>query len=278
MANRKSSVVLQLSTAGVLSGAWAIARAIKKRRPTPCAAGYRIDAKAYGIISAALLLADLYAIPKVLRGKLDMNADEFGSINISLVPWIDRHALSFSAEEREHYRRISDRVLQGLVAVPFLLLLDTRVRRDWKHYVMLYAWLHALTYTIYSFSPLGPAFVDKYRPVVYYSDLPDAVRALGNNRNARFSGHTANGAAAAFFMAKAWSDYNPRHTAAEKGGRYLLAFGGALMLGWLRMKSLKHFPSDVLQAVLIGGSCGVLLPELYRCNDAADAAGSTLAP
>ncbi len=263
MANRKTSVLLQIGTVVVLGGAWLLGKMAQRSKASKGGL-YGIDVKTYGMLSAALLLADLYAIPAVLRGKLDMDADELAGIDPGLVPWMDRHVLSFAGERREHYRRISDRVLQALVAAPFLLLLNRNIRSEWKAYVTLFTWLHALTYTIYSFSPLGPAFVDKYRPVVYFPDLPDAIRNLGNNRNARFSGHTANGACAAIFMAKVYNDYHPQSSLPEKGLRYLLAFGAPLLLGWLRMKSLKHFPSDVLQAIAIGGACGVMVPELYR--------------
>ncbi len=265
MANRRTSFWLQAGAAAALGCAWLLARAIRNNPP------YKDDEPVYALsplrcslLSAVMLLADFWAIPAVLRGKAIIDTEEAAGIQQAAVPWIDRHALSFNGAEAAHYRIISDRVLMSLVAMPFLLLLKRQARRDWRSLGALYAWGHALSYTIYSFSPLGPAFVDKYRPVVYYTALPEAIRNPGNNRNARFSGHTANGACAAFFLAKVYNDYHPRSTAPEKGLRYLLAFGAPLLLGWLRMRSLKHFPSDVIQAVVIGGACGVAIPELYR--------------
>lgn len=265
MANRKTSLLLQLGTVAALAGGWLLTRRYnKKERCADKQYRYCIPTGLYAPLTLALLVADLYAIPAVLRGKLLISADEFAAIHPNLVPWHDRHALSFIGSRHEHYRRISDRVLQALIALPFILLTDPRIRRDWRSMAMLYAWLHALTYTIYSFSPLGPAFVDKYRPVVYYNDLPEAIRNPGNNRNARFSGHTANGACSVFFLAKVLNDYYPKMDRTGKYGLYVLAYAIPLLLGWLRMKSLKHFPSDVLQAVVIGGACGVAIPELYK--------------
>jgi membrane-associated phospholipid phosphatase len=37
-----------------------------------------------------------------------------------------------------------------------------------------------------------------------------------------------------------------------------------LVTGWLRMKALAHFPSDVLAGYLIGGGFGILIPQLHR--------------
>lgn len=264
MANRRASTLLQILTVGALGVAWLVTRATHRRETAKQSARYPIAIQRHLVFSFILFVADLYAIPAVLRGKLVIDADEFQALLPDLVPKFDRHALSFSAERREHFRHISDNVLKGLVALPFLLLVDARIRRDWKSIFTLYAWLHALTYTLYSFSPLGPAFVDKYRPVVYYTGLSETDRNLGNNRNARFSGHTANAACAAFFMAKVYNDYHPRLGIAGKFSNYLLAYCAPLLLGWLRMKSLKHFPSDVLQAIVIGGTCGVMIPELYK--------------
>jgi hypothetical protein len=265
MANRRASTLLQIATIAVLGGAWILARATRNTKR--CAAlrtRYCIRPKEYALLGILLLAADIYAIPVILRGKGIIDEKEFAGLSSALVPRFDRRALSFAGSRREHYRHISDNVLKALVAIPFLLLIDRNIRKDWSTVITLYVWLHALTYTIYSFSPLGPAFVDKYRPVVYYKDLPEMVRNPGNNRNARFSGHTANGACAAFFMAKAYNDYHGDQSLLSQCGHYLLACAPPLLLGWLRTKALKHFPSDVLQAFAIGSTCGVMIPELYR--------------
>jgi hypothetical protein len=265
MANRKASTLLQIGTVAALAAAWLWARTI--RSPAGCAkeaSPYCIPPKRYALFSVLLLAADIYAIPAILRGKGLIDEKELADLSSDLVRGFDRHALSFTGSRYKHYQRISDNVLKGLVALPFLLLLDGRIRANWQSMLALYAWTHALTYTIYSFSPLGPAFVDKYRPIVYYQDLPETIRNLGNNRNARFSGHTANGACAAFFMAKVYNDFYPSQDDAAKYGRYLLAYTAPILLGWLRTKALKHFPSDVLQAILIGGTCGIMIPQLYK--------------
>jgi hypothetical protein len=265
MANRSTSLLLQAGTIAALAGAWLCARATRSSKHCPDSASpYCLRPKQYAGLSALLLLADIYAIPAILRGKGLIDKEELAKVSSDMVRGFDRHALSYVGSRHRHYQRISDNVLKGLVALPFLLLLDKRIRGAWQEVVALYAWTHALTYTIYSFSPLGPAFVDKYRPIVYYSDLPEVLRNLGNNRNARFSGHTANGACAAFFMAKVYNDFYPSQDDALKYGRYVLAYTAPILLGWLRTKALKHFPSDVLHAIVVGGISGLMIPHLYR--------------
>jgi hypothetical protein len=264
MANRKKPLLLQALSVVTLLGGWYISWRSRRGAAAHNSLAYSLRPAPMLAASAALLLADAYAIPAVLRAKQGIGSEELGQISTSLVSWFDRHALSFVGGRSEHYRRVSDKVLVALIALPLALLFDKKVRRHWRRFGPLYAWTHAVTYTIYSFSPLGPAFVDKFRPVVYYADLPEALRSAGNNRNARFSGHTANGACAAFFLVRIFNRYHARQSYVQKRSNYVFAFGAALLLGWLRMKALKHFPSDVLQAVIIGGACGLMIPKLYE--------------
>lgn len=264
MANRKTLPALQLLTGAILMGCWFATFLSRQRRQRPARPGYFPNKKELTAASAALLLADAVAIPAVLRAKRIIGGDELGQLQEAGVAWYDRHALGFSFARREPYRRISDKLLLTMVAAPFALLMDARIRADGRAVATMYAWTQALSYTIYSFSPLGPAFIDKFRPVVFYHDFPAALRNAANNRNARFSGHTANGTAAVFFIARILHHFHPRRSPVQKASDYLFAFGMALTLGWLRTRALKHFPSDVLQAMLIGGCCGLMIPKLYE--------------
>jgi hypothetical protein len=218
----------------------------------------------YGIFSLLLFAADIYAIPAVLRGKSLIAEDELAGVGTKLVRLSQQVALRYDPKKRHHYQWLSDRVLGGIVALPLLLLGDRRLRSDWEDLGILYLWLHAVTYTFYSFSPLGPAFVDKYRPIVYYNSLSLDERGKGNNRNARYSGHTGSAACSTFFMAKVYSDYHPDMDRAEQVGLYAMAAMPPLLLGWLRTKALKHFPSDVLLAIAIGACFGIIIPEFYK--------------
>jgi membrane-associated phospholipid phosphatase len=159
---------------------------------------------------------------------------------------------------------VSDWFLKGSIASFLLLLLDKKMRPDAGKLFLLYANTQALAYTIYTFSPLGPSYQNRYRPVVYYDTVPDGERGPGNNRNSRYSGHTGNATAAVFFLAKTYSDYHSELSKRDVIGLYSLAVLPSLLQGYLRMKALKHFPSDVLIAVLIGAVCGTSVPEAYR--------------
>ncbi|HEV7620583.1 MAG TPA: phosphatase PAP2 family protein, partial [Flavisolibacter sp.] len=126
--------------------------------------------------------------------------------------------------------------------------------------------MHAVTFSIYNFSFFGPAFQNKFRPIVYYDYFSIDERSGGNQRNSLYSGHVASATASTFFMVKVYSDYHP-----EIGGKKYFLYGLAsippLIEGYFRVKALAHFPSDVMAGYVIGALTGIIVPELHRYKD-----------
>ena len=64
-------------------------------------------------------------------------------------------------------------------------------------------------------------------------------------------------------MTKVFCDYHP-----EIGNKKYLLYAAAtippLLLGYFRVKALRHFPSDVMVGTAIGALCGILIPEIHR--------------
>ena len=64
-------------------------------------------------------------------------------------------------------------------------------------------------------------------------------------------------------MVKTYTDYHP-----DLGWKKFLLYGAAsvppLFVGYLRVKSLDHFPSDAGVGFMVGALCGVLVPEIHR--------------
>ncbi|MFN3173680.1 MAG: phosphatase PAP2 family protein [Phaeodactylibacter xiamenensis] len=176
---------------------------------------------------------------------------------------LNRSGLKQDPGKREQAHRVSDTLMYGTASVPFLLLLDGKVKKDYLDVALLYLETVALTSNLYTYSPLDPTFVDRYRPLVFYEEVPLEERQSGNMRNSFYSGHVATTAMGGFFLAKMLHDYHP-----EWGSRRWLLFGAASLptatVAWLRVRALKHFPSDVLAGGLIGAGIGILIPELHR--------------
>lgn len=199
--------------------------------------------------SALLLAADLVAIPAILRAKPPLQESELKALKAEGIGPIDQAALRLPVHDREAFRKRSDMLLRMLVAAPVALLASDPFRRTAAGWLQEYIWGHALTYTIYTFSPLGPAFSDKYRPVVYRKEIPVSERRNGNNRNSQYSGHTGNAAFAGAFLAAMLARHAPGSIPLV-----LLPVAGVAML---RVRAQKHFPSDVLMAGCIGGFIGL---------------------
>ncbi len=175
----------------------------------------------------------------------------------------DQWALRQDYTKRKEAQTISDIGLNVSLALPFILFIDKEIRRDWIDIGLMYAETHAIGANIYAWSPLGPAFQVRYRPLVYYTEISDDERSDGGFRNSFFSGHVSSTATGAFFAAKLYCDYHPE-LGAQKWWWYGAAAVPTAMVSIYRMKALKHFPSDVLVGAFVGTGMALLVPELHK--------------
>jgi membrane-associated phospholipid phosphatase len=199
-----------------------------------------------------------------IANKSDVTPAELLALNRNDINPIDRWALEQDPSNRSYYENLSNNVTGGAIVFPILTMLDHNIRQDWLDVALMYAETQIIVNNIYIYSPLGPAFQNRFRPVVYYDALGNNhVRTEGSTRNSFYSGHTASAASATFFAAKVFCDYHP-----ELGWKKYLFYGAAaippLIVGYLRMKALTHFPSDILVGFGVGALCGILIPEIHR--------------
>jgi hypothetical protein len=224
---------------------------------------YRMNYWISGGFSALATLGNMYAIPNILHSKKNLSDAEIAALRPDIYNGIDRWALKQDPSKREAFYKASDVMLPALILGGASIVLDKSVRKDWGPILLMYLETQAMTFTLYNYSPFGPAFQNRLRPVVYYPEMPIDLRKGGNQRNSMFSGHVANASAATFFFVKVYSDYHP-----EIGNKKFLLYGLAsvppLAMGYLRMKALAHFPSDILVGYALGAVCGVAIPALHR--------------
>ncbi|MGA3287766.1 MAG: phosphatase PAP2 family protein [Bacteroidota bacterium] len=207
--------------------------------------------------------ATAIAAPWVSNKSALTNAD-FQTLDRNDINPIDRWALKLDPSNRGYYANLSDNVLTGIILLPGLTLLDHNIRQDWLDVALMYAETQLIVNCIYLYSPLGPTFQNRLRPIVYFDTFGNShARTTAWNRSSFYSGHVASAAAATFFTVKVFCDYYP-----ELGRKKYLLYGAAaippLIEGYLRMKALFHFPSDILVGFGIGALCGILIPEIHR--------------
>jgi membrane-associated phospholipid phosphatase len=225
---------------------------------------YRMNYWLSAGLSLASTAANIYAVPNIIKAKQPLSDAELAGLDKSTLSGFDRWALNQDPSKREINYQYSDYLLPAIIVSTGSLAFDKKIRRDWLRLLVLYYETHAITFNLYNFSFFGPAFQNKVRPFAYYDDYYTAdERRGGNNRNSLYSGHTASAAAASFFLVKVYTDYHP-----EIGNRkylyYALATLPPLAEGYMRMKALAHFPSDIVVGLIIGATCGIVVPELHR--------------
>ena len=197
-----------------------------------------------------------------------IDSADLANINPNNVPFFDRLSLHQNialVPQWDVYAHIGQ--ITG-AAMPFLLLIDGDIRQDWLPVLAIGLEVNMVALGIYSISPLGPSFQTRYRPLVYYpyaaAHAAGINQADGNNKESFYSGHVASVAASAFFMAKVYCDYHPD---ANQYLAYSLAAVPTLAMGWIRIMTLDHFPSDIAVGMTVGTLCGVLIPELHKIGD-----------
>lgn len=201
---------------------------------------------------------------KRIQGKELLSPAELLQLDPSGIWAFDRWGLRQDPLRRERAAAVSDRIFQASVLLPLTLFLDKDIRQHWLPIALMYLETQSIASNFYSFSPLGPKFIDRYRPMAYYEALDEDTRIVGNNRNAFFSGHVSSVAAGTFFFVKVYSDYHPDFLGGKKWLAYSLAAVPPAITAIYRVKALKHWPSDTIVGGLVGGGFAVLVPELHK--------------
>lgn len=227
---------------------------------------YHINYFVEGSIIAIGMVGDFFAIPR-LKSKAPLSDEELLFANSdqqkNLINSIDRWALKQPTGNRAMWKKISDYGEIGIFLLPALLMIDKNIRKDWLRLLFMYVEGHTVTFTFYNYSPLGPYFQNRYRPAVYYPALGAEAQQNSNNRNSFYSGHVASCAYSTFFMVKVYCDYHP-NIGAVKYLLYLAASVPPLFMGYARIRSLDHFPSDDAVGFALGAILGIVIPALHK--------------
>lgn len=234
-------------------------------KDTTAPAVYDINIKRTIIISAAAMAANAYAVPNFIHGKKDLTPEELAGVTRrQAFNFFDKWVLDQDPTKRDMYYRLSDHTLTGIIALSAAtFIFNKKTKKDWLRIALMFYKTQFLTFAFYDFSPIGATFQNKLRPVVYYDYFPEELRRLGRQRNSLYSGHAAQAASAAFFAAKVYCDYHPE-IGKKKYLVYTIAAVPSLFAGWLRIKALTHFTSDVLIGSVIGAAFGILVPQSHR--------------
>ncbi len=224
---------------------------------------YRVRTLYEGLGGLALMLGSTAGIDR-LRDKPSIDNATLMRLQETGTGRLDRWGLEQDVLKRLRGEEVSDRVFNVSILLPATLFIGRKFRKDFLDISVLYLEAHAISAATYAFSPLGPGFIDRYRPVVYYDELSFDDRRAGNNRNGFFSGHVSTTAVGTFFFAKVLSDYNPQWTGAHRAIVFTLAALPPAFVGIQRVRALKHFPTDSAVGLGVGAFFGVMVPQVHK--------------
>ena len=195
----------------------------------------------------------------IIQNKSDLSSTDLENLNKNDIAAINRFAAGNYDEEADE---LSYLPFYASFATPLLFLMGEDERSNFGQLSVLFVETMATTGALFT---ITAGAVEKSRPLVYNKNLDFNDRANSDAQRSFFAGHTAATAAATFFTAKVFQDYNPDSSLVP------FVWAGAVAVpayvGYLRMEAGKHFLTDNLIGFGIGAACGILVPELHKVGN-----------
>jgi hypothetical protein len=152
----------------------------------------------------------------------------------------------------------SDILALSAQVLPTLIFLNQKGRNEYLTIGHIYAQSTLLTLSATDFTK---TLIRRNRPYMYGDKAPMRDLMASSARFSFFSGHTSLTASQCFLTAKMFSEMYP------DSPNKSLVWSGAIIypavVGYLRIRAGKHFPTDVIVGYLVGGLIGYLTPHFH---------------
>ncbi|AMR26966.1 hypothetical protein A0257_07495 [Hymenobacter psoromatis] len=181
---------------------------------------------------------------------------QLAALNKNDIPRFDRFSAGYFSQSAQ---TASDLICYPtLVIAPGLLALNPTIRSHYGQVLVLYVQTVLAADALFTTS-IGN--IPRYRPFLYGTGGGD-LRNGHVATNSFFAGHTAHTAAATFFAAKVFHDYNPGSPAQP----YVWGAAAAVpaVVAYFRVEAGKHFLSDNIVGYAVGATMGVVVPQLHK--------------
>jgi membrane-associated phospholipid phosphatase len=237
----------------VLAGALGLANfsATAQEAPSPYHTRFAVDGPVI-LGEAAVSAFGLYRSQQ----RSGLNNAELAALNKSDVPKFDRFSAGWYSDGAQ---TASDLLCYPTLAIaPGLLALNPAIRHRYGQVAVLYLQTVLAADALFTTS-IGN--IPRYRPFLYGSEGGDQ-RTSRIETNSFFAGHTAHTAAATFFAAKVYHDFNPDSPAQP----YVWGAAAAVpaAVAYFRLQAGKHFLSDNIVGYAVGATMGVVVPQLHK--------------
>ncbi len=193
----------------------------------------------------------------LISQKNDLTDAQLATKTRDKIPFFDRGNAGYYSEKADRDSYVPFKFSFALPVA--LMLLNKNERKEPVKVLALYIETMAVTGTLFT---MATGTVYRSRPYVY-GNLADVPRKKDNDsQRAFYAGHTAATAAASFYAAKVFSDYNPDSKA--RVWVWVLAAALPASVGYLRYKAGMHFLSDNLLGYALGAGAGIFIPEWHK--------------
>jgi membrane-associated phospholipid phosphatase len=193
----------------------------------------------------------------IMNSITPLTAAEIAALDPADVNAFDRPAIGRYREDPD-----GDLLLYASFLFPLSFLANQNTRRDWKILGVIGA--EVLLFQS-GLNALIKSSIPRIRPYAYDPDTPMDKKMEKDARVSFYSGHTATTAALSFYVAKVFSDYLEDST--TKTLLWTCAVLYPAIVGYLRMDSAHHFPTDVLTGYALGALLGYFIPEMHRVQE-----------
>jgi membrane-associated phospholipid phosphatase len=193
----------------------------------------------------------------LIKNKKDLTMAELAMKTKDKLPFFDRGNAGFYSLQANKDSYI---LFDGSYAIPVIAaLLNKKEQAKFGQVMVMYLETMAFTGSLYT---ITAGLVYRSRPFVYGDKAPLDKRLDKGGQRSFYGGHVATTAAATFFTAKVFRDFNPN----SKLTPYLYGAAGGLtiLMGYLRYQSGYHFLSDNILSGIIGTATGILIPQFHK--------------
>jgi membrane-associated phospholipid phosphatase len=224
--------------------------------PVPFVSPYHTSFVQDGLVIAATVGLTLVGY-NMINNKHDLTLEQLNAKTKDDVPSFDRWAAgNYSASAN----KTSYILFNASYGYPLLvMLLNKNARKKFGQISVLFVETIGITGALYTMSA---GLVYRSRPFVYGEDVPMDLRLGKGGQRSFYGGHVAATAAASFFMAKVYKDFNGR----TKLQPWLWAIAATLpaVMAYERIRAGYHFLSDCVLSYAMGAAAGIGIPALHK--------------
>jgi len=193
----------------------------------------------------------------LIQNKKDLTVEELIHKTKGGIPFFDRGSAGFYSKKANDASYIPFEVSFAMPVV--MMLFNKNERQKFGQIFALYTETMAITGSMFT---IAAGAINRSRPLVYGSAAPLSFRLAAKSQRSFHAGHTAASAAACFFAARVFQDFNPD----SKAKPYVWAIAAMVpvVTGYLRYKAGMHFLSDNVLGYIIGAGTGILIPKWHK--------------